>query len=242
MGKGIKKIYAVKRGRKPGIYNSWLECKAQIDKFKNCRYKSFCNLEEAKEFLKSSDKNEKNDSLNKKQVNNSSKELNKSYAYIDGSFNKYTKYYGYGGFLMHEGKKYIIQGSGNKPNYVKMRNVSGEIIACQEVTKKAIELGIKDLDIYYDYYGIEKWATGKWKRNLEETENYHNYMQSIKSQINIKFKKVEGHSGDKGNDEADRLAKEAVNIGLSDKNNINEDFVLYKNKINNKGNMKGKNN
>ena len=30
----MAKFYAVKIGRKPGIYNSWDECKMQVDKFK----------------------------------------------------------------------------------------------------------------------------------------------------------------------------------------------------------------
>ena len=198
MGKKIKKYYAVKNGRNPGIYNSWNECKAQVDKFKNAVFKSFMSLEEAEEFMNKSKKDEKS--------------KNSSYAYIDGSFNEMTKVYGYGGFIMHNEKKYIIKGSGNDKELAKMRNVAGEIIACQEAVKKAIELGIKNIDIFYDYSGIERWATGEWKRNRQGTKKYYEYMQSIKSIIEVNFKKVEGHSGDAGNDEADKIAKEAVGI------------------------------
>ena len=145
MGKGAKKYYAVRKGLVPGIYNSWPECQAQVHKFKGAIFKSFEKYSEAEEFLKEPNK-EKNNFKNE------------SYAYIDGSFNKKTKVYGYGGFLMHENTKYIIKGSGNEDYLVKMRNVAGEILACQETVKKAIQLGIKNLDIYYDYSGIEEWA------------------------------------------------------------------------------------
>jgi ribonuclease HI len=194
MGKESKKYYAVRIGLKPGIYYSWEECKSQIHKYPGAIYKSFQNLSEAQEFIKITEK---------KSINNS------SYAYVDGSFNKFTKYYGYGGFIMHNNQKYIIQGKGDDPNLVEMRNVAGEIIASQEIIKKAIELGIKNLDIYYDYEGIERWAKGEWNRNKPGTINYYEFFQKIKSEIKINFCKVKGHSGEKGNDEADKLAKEA---------------------------------
>ena len=198
MAKGKKKnrikFYAVKKGFKPGIYNNWEECKAQVFKFPGAIYKSFETLSEAQNFLG-----------NKKTITNKSE----AYAYIDGSFNKFTNIYGYGGFIKYKDEKYIIQGKGNEKGMVEMRNVAGEILASQETIKKAIELGIKNIDIYYDYQGIEAWALGDWKRNKVGTENYYDFFQKIKSKINVNFIKVKGHSGEKGNDEADRLAKEA---------------------------------
>jgi len=44
-----KKFYVVWNGRKPGIYTSWDDCKAQIDKFPKAKYKSFPTLKEAEE-------------------------------------------------------------------------------------------------------------------------------------------------------------------------------------------------
>ena len=210
MGKGLKKYYAVRIGHKPGIYNSWPECKTQIHKFPGAIYKSFATLSEAEEFIKI---------VEKKSSNNS------SYAYVDGSFNNYTKFYGYGGFIMHNNQKYIIQGKGNDPNLVEMRNVAGEISGCKEVAKKAIQLGIRELDIFYDYAGIKEWATGSWKRNKEGTKQYYYFMQSIKPIISINFRKVEGHSGNEGNDEADRLAKEAMGIKVNSQTSLNNNVT-----------------
>jgi ribonuclease HI len=44
--------YAVNKGRKPGIYLSWLECREQVNDYKFPIYKKFETLEEAEDFVK----------------------------------------------------------------------------------------------------------------------------------------------------------------------------------------------
>lgn len=48
MSKPKAKFYTVLKGRVPGVYNTWEECKAQVDGFANPVYKSFESFEEAK--------------------------------------------------------------------------------------------------------------------------------------------------------------------------------------------------
>ncbi len=56
----------------------------------------------------------------------------RNYAFIDGSFNPETKIYGCGGFLVDQyGKKHIIQKYNKNQNFVKIRNVSGEILGAR---------------------------------------------------------------------------------------------------------------
>ena len=43
-----KKFYVVWKGKKPGIYESWDDCKAQIEGYKGAQYKSFQDFSEAK--------------------------------------------------------------------------------------------------------------------------------------------------------------------------------------------------
>ena len=47
-----KKVYAVRVGRKPGIYNTWDEAKAQVDGFKGPVFKGFTSMAEAEAFMK----------------------------------------------------------------------------------------------------------------------------------------------------------------------------------------------
>jgi ribonuclease HI len=44
-----KKYYVVWKGRETGIFDSWEACKMQVHNFKGAQYKSFSNLEKAKQ-------------------------------------------------------------------------------------------------------------------------------------------------------------------------------------------------
>lgn len=195
-----KKYYAVRVGKTPGIYLSWDDCKAMVDGYPGAKYKGFTSIQEAEAYLKG----ETYSGKDKLDIG--------AYAFVDGSYNVVTGVYGYGGFLVADGEKYILQGSGEEEEMSSMRNVAGEILGSMAAVEKALELGLSELMIYYDYMGIEMWATGGWKRNKIGTIAYYDYMQSIKDKIKVSFVKVKGHSGIEGNEEADRLAKEAAGI------------------------------
>ena len=194
------KYYAVKNGRVPGIYNSWAECQKQIHGFKNASYKSFTSRKEAEEFIS-----------DKKEITQMEHGL---IAYVDGSFNAKKKVYGYGAVLI-DGQQVIkrLYRHGDNEECISSLIVAGEIFGALAAVKYAVEHPEYDgIVIYYDYMGIEKWAIGEWKANKKLTQYYADKMAKYRKQLPIVFMKVEAHTGDFYNEQADQLAKKAVGI------------------------------
>lgn len=204
-----KRYYAVKNGRETGVFEVWSECEASVKGYPGAIYKSFSVKEDALRFLEGEEDAEPQDTTRKAAAD--IEEV--GYAFVDGSFNPGTGVYGAGGFLVDDdGQKHIIQGSGSDPEMAAMRNVAGEVLGAKMAIQKAISLGMQKVVLYYDYSGVECWATGAWKRNKAGTKEYYEFCQDAKSTIEIQFQKVKGHSGVDGNEEADRLAKQAAGI------------------------------
>lgn len=213
-----KKYYAVKKGRIPGIYFNWEDCKKQIEKYSGAIYKGFSTLEEAAAFVEAkaqiqvverTEEQSKNDKIENKHTN-AEDENEVMIAYVDGSYNIQTKQFSYGMVILFEGKELKFAKKVEEPSLASMRNVAGEIKGAEMAMRYAIENGCRQLIIYHDYEGISRWCLGEWKANKEGTKAYKAYYDSIKDKINITFKKVKGHSGDKYNDMADELAKSVI--------------------------------
>ncbi|HSV30795.1 MAG TPA: RNase H family protein [Atribacteraceae bacterium] len=125
-------------------------------------------------------------------------------AYVDGSYHKGIT--GYGGVILY-GRQLVKEFSGKvPPEFSHSRQVGGELYAVYEVVRFGQASHIAELEIYYDYYGIEKWATGQWRTNLPLTREYARFINN--ANVRIHWVKVQGHSGDHWNDRADTLARE----------------------------------
>ena len=80
------------------------------------------------------------------------------------------------------------------------------------VMKYAVDHGTPECSLYYDYMGIEMWATKRWKRNNTLTQQYAAFYDSIKDRVRVHFHKVAAHTGDTYNEMADALAKQGAGI------------------------------
>ena len=195
------KYYAVKNGRKTGIFESWEACNAQVDGFSGAEYKSFTKKEDALAFLGACGQESFNfmdDGVAK--------------AYVDGSYNIETCEFSYGAVLFLDGEMQTFSQKFDDKDLAEMRNVAGEIKGAEFAMRYCKEQGISELQIYYDYEGIAAWAEGRWKTNKEGTIAYKKAYDELSKSVKVTFCKVKGHSGDKLNDRADKLAKEALGI------------------------------
>lgn len=195
-----KKYYAVKKGKSTGIFLTWDECKKQTVGFKGAIYKSFLTLEEAENYIQ-----------NEAKIT-PLEEFSGAICYVDGSFNVHTNEFSYGAVILYENQEHHFNKKFTDPELASMRNVAGEIKGSECAMTFCLENSISACKIYYDYEGVSRWCLGEWKTNKDGTRAYKAFYDSIKENLSVEFIKVKAHSGDKYNDLADRLAKDALGI------------------------------
>lgn len=202
-----KKLYAVKKGKKTGIFQTWDACKASVDGYPGAEYKSFLSREEAEAYLTGANNPLRNTDVE----SDAGSEENQIVAYVDGSFSKELGKYAFGCVLIKpDGGIVRESGNGDNPESLELRNVTGEILGAMYAVKWSEVNGYSTVKICYDYMGIEMWATGGWKANKTLTQKYAAFMRDSGRRIRITFQKIAAHTGDKYNEEADKLAKAAL--------------------------------
>ena len=229
-----KKYYAVRVGHNPGIYVTWSDCEVQVKGFPGAQYKSFPTEAEAKAYMGTmsvTNSSSTKQSGSKRTSVSASKRMSlgeylktqtddisqivesdpcEIRAFIDGSFDKRNGVVGSGGIILLGTEEVEFSLSSTDPNHVAYWNVSGELLAALHVVDYALNHGYSSCSLYYDYMGIEMWATGRWKTNNPLTTSYAKRMKEASKQIRIDFHKVKAHSGIAYNDRADALAKKGT--------------------------------
>ncbi len=197
-----KKYYAVKEGRVPGIYDTWEECQKQVNGYSKPVFKGFSSLSDARAFL----------NIDNCDCDMIKTDKDHAVAYVDGSYDVKTSSYSYGMVIFYDGQMLKASKKYENDKYAEMRNVAGEIKGAEAAMQYCMDNNIRYLTIYYDYAGIEKWCTGAWQTTREGTAAYAEFYKNAGKTVDVKFVKVKGHSGDKYNDMADGLAKEALGL------------------------------
>lgn len=221
--------YAVAKGKKIGIYETWKECESQITGFNGAIYKKFDTKKEAQEFIKKTEPD--------------------YYIYTDGACINNGKKNAKAGIGIYFGEndkrnvsKKIEEIEEIKGFWEKQTNNVAELMAIIEtykIIKKDIELK-KNITIFTDSeyalkcigsYG-KKLDLKEWKDNIPNKELIKIIYTIYKNVANVEFKHIRAHTGKNdihsiGNDNADKLAYMSIN----DNNDGNYHNYVKKEKI-----------
>lgn len=217
-----KKIYAVRKGNKTGLFYSWDECKKAVHGYSGAEYKGFLTKDEAEAFLNIGKITKGNMIITEMDVSEKMNETisdkirsttDKLIVYVDGSFDIHLQKYSFGCvILLEDGRILERYGNGEEPELLAIRNVAGEMYGAMYAVQWAFENGYSSVVLHYDYEGIEKWANHTWMARRQGTQAYQTFIDESRQKIEIHFMKVLAHSGDLYNEMADLLAKKAVGI------------------------------
>lgn len=129
--------------------------------------------------------------------------------WVDGSCSGNGLHIGWGVIIKRKGTE-VYRSSGNDvPDEARtQRNVAGEITAILRALEWCSTNNLRDIVIYYDYEGLEKWPTGRWKAKNPFTQNYARSVNE--SGLSIKWRKIRAHTGVATNEEVDVLARTAA--------------------------------
>ena len=225
-----KKVYAVRVGQNPSIYNTWAEAETQVKGYPGAQFKSFNTMAEAEDYtaLGASSKpapNEKMEAYKKAseeaelEALELSKEAGTIVLHTDGSRKKVpdteTIVFGYSCiYLENEIVTHKLGGASDNKAYAVYENVAGELMAVVEGLKwiQANRPDIKKVVLFYDYQGIGYWADGSWRAKNIMTRRYVEFMNNFRRDtgLEIVFNHVKGHTGNRFNEMADIVAGEAI--------------------------------
>lgn len=142
--------------------------------------------------------------------------------YVDGSFLNGSV--GYGVVILKNGEV-VEELSGPVPaaSVQGTRQIAGELFAAEQAIQWCQRNSVQEIAIFYDYKGVEKWASGEWKTEHPLTQKYAELVRNCG--IHIHWHKVDSHTGNRWNERADELAKKGVG-SLSSRPDTEEDAVL----------------
>ncbi len=214
-----KKVYAVAKGRKPGIYNNWPAAQAQIDGFPGALFKGFSTIKEAEEWMKSPgfSKPSSGSGLAKISQSNSTMPRDGEVSiYSDGGCSGNPGPGGYGVVQIYGDQKKELSGGFRLTTNNRME-LMGVIVALRNLEHKNLPVSIFT-DSSYVVNGITKGWAKSWRKN--------NWIKSDKKPavnpdlwgelldliepLKVTFVWVKGHAGHSYNERCDELAVAAT--------------------------------
>ncbi len=141
--------------------------------------------------------------------------MNSITIFTDGSYRDGVQGWGFVALNGDDEVVYSDKGSLSGEDSLGMNNIGAEIAGVVNAIRWAHKTGYKDIEVVVDYTGLQKWADGEWKTKKRNTRRYARFIRAARDGygLTIKITWVRGHSGNTGNEIADRLAGQALELG-----------------------------
>ncbi|GAA6112785.1 ribonuclease H family protein [Apilactobacillus apinorum] len=214
------KFYAVKKGKKPGIYNTWPDCQKQVNGFPGAEYKSFKTKNEALIYM-----GEKTTSTSRTTASSNAIQL-----FSDGGSRNH------GNKLGQHVKKddkaawaYLIINHGQKDfdsaGELGATNNKMEVLGLVNGLKKLIQTGCQDqaidviLDSKYVLDAVTKGCLTSWKRRgwkksdgtvIKNLAEFKELDQLLPQFSRLSFSWTKGHATNDGNNFVDQLLNQTM--------------------------------
>lgn len=136
----------------------------------------------------------------------------KTIAYINGTYVAKYKRCGYAGQIVMEDDVFDVSGFCDDEKITKMQSIGAKMKASEMTIRKAIDLGIKQLEIINNLNAIENFTKGYIKPQQKGTIDYMNFIDSIEGVIEIDIRRPEGEFEKEKLEDLKEAARKALNI------------------------------
>jgi len=148
--------------------------------------------------------------------------------YVDGSYNTGLEKVSWAFCIVHD-QTIVFEDYGLvEQEYARLHQVAGELFALLKSLEYIIQnkneskivmqnnIIVKNINIYYDYQGLESWINGEWKAKdkdvsiiVEKIKLKIGELKTFDEKITINFNKVRSHTGNFFNEHVDKLTRKA---------------------------------
>ncbi|MCG6893037.1 MAG: ribonuclease HI [Desulfobacteraceae bacterium] len=220
-----KKFYAVSRGKRPGVYDSWFGpngAEVQVRNYPGARYKGFRTREEAEAFVsrpgrpsESSGKSETQEPARRIGEKLVEPSVDRWVLYTDGGALGNPGPGGYGGVLLTPGKREEFSGGYRNTTNNRME-LMGCIVGLQRIPRG--KTAVLYTDSRYVVDAVEKgwarsWRKKNWMRTRSEpaknTDLWKRLLELCDERL-VQFRWVKGHAGHAENERCDELVRAAA--------------------------------
>lgn len=213
--------YAVKRGRRKGVFKNLDSCMAQVKGYPEAVFKRCSSLEEAQNFI----------------YENSISVLKQTEctAYICGEFDPLTRMYAASVEFTHsktnkiENILKVFNTPENKDktlftirssfavsdvcenDFADLKDSCGEVMAAILAVNYALSNGYKSITLFHTLACVGAWPLNIWSADTPQSTAYKRYINSIKEQIDIQFFKISSETDRERVEKMRNEAKKALN-------------------------------